>query len=153
MTVTSARGSSFKVTSTCPEFTGISYVSALKGSNTTPCTNVPVVCELCVHPTNSKSMLAIWRYNLNDHIKALHPGHTRASQLSPKFLELINISTKEQRAMGIPQEQIRPTSSFVMAINPLSSPCGIKCRADTSQPSPQRTKSARNAESYCMYFY
>jgi len=73
---TNIRGSS-KLTSNCPEFTGISYASALKGSSTTPCTNVPIACELCIQPTNSKIVPAVWRYNLLDHVRLTHPGHTR----------------------------------------------------------------------------
>jgi len=69
VTLTSHR-SALKITSTCSEFTGIVYASALKGSKTTPCTNVPVICELCAHATNSKTIPAIWRYNLEAHIKA-----------------------------------------------------------------------------------
>jgi len=51
ISIASTPGTS-KVTSTCPEFTTIKYATALSGSATTPCTNVPVACELCVRADN-----------------------------------------------------------------------------------------------------
>src|ERR1700689_5684112 len=107
VTLTSSRAS-FKIASTCPEFSGIMYASALKGSKTTPCTNVPVICELCVQPNNSNTVPGIWRYNLNAHVEAMHPGHTERSQFTQKFLELLDVSFQKELAMGIPQEQIPP---------------------------------------------
>jgi hypothetical protein len=135
-----------KISSKCPEFTNITYGSALKGSKTTPCTNVPIICELCIRPNNSNSTSGIWRYNIEDHIKNLHPGHTDASQFSSKFLQLINILPTEELALGIPQEQIPPT---VFAIpNPSAdviiqnSPRGLKRRAldELQSPTPKRTR-------------
>lgn len=136
MTLTNQRGA-FKITSTCPEFTGIIYASALKGSKTTPCTNVPVICELCVQPTNAKVIPAVWRYNLEAHIKSFHPGHTSHSQFSQKFLRLLIIDTDEQVAMGIPQEQIPPAMTA-------GSPRGVKRSAPERLSSPRRTKSVRS---------
>jgi len=143
VTVTNIRGSS-KVTSNCPEFTGISYASALKGSSTTPCTNVPIACELCIQPTNSKIVPAVWRYNLLDHVRLTHPGHTQPSHFSPAFWELMNIPTKEQIAMGIPKEQIPPTTSDTPPLHEISSPCGLKRCGTDNEPSPRRKKSVRS---------
>ena len=145
MTVTSAQGGSFKVTSMCPKFTGISHGSALKGSNTTPCTNVPVICELCIQLTNSKLILAVWRYNLHEHIKTTHPGHTQLLQLSPRFREFVNISANEKITMGIPKEQIPAAFSHISAINLSNLPHGIKHRADNNQSSHHRTKLIRSS--------
>lgn len=140
MTLTSNRAA-FKVTSTCPEFTGITHTSALKGSKTTPCTNVPVICELCIQPNNSKTIPAVWRYNLEVHIKAFHPGHTQFSQLSQKFLELLTIDTTEQLAMGIPQEQIPPIMAALISPSALR---GAKRSAPDPLSSPRQTKSLRS---------
>lgn len=145
VTITKGRGGSSKVASSCPEFSGISYASALKGSTTTPCTNVPIICELCVQPTNSKLIPAVWRYNLAEHVQIEHPGHTQSFHFSPKFWELISIPIAEQIAMGIPQEQIPPIAPATMLINVPNSPQGIKHRATDNQQSPRRTKSARKA--------
>ena len=131
-------GSAFKITSTCPEFTGIVHTSALKGSKMTPCTNIPVICELCVQSTNSKTIPAIWRYNLEAHIKACHPGHTHCSQFSRKFLGLLTIDAGEQLVMGIPQEQIPPAMTAHSSYN---APQGVKHTAPDPLSSPRQTKS------------
>jgi hypothetical protein len=141
------------VTSTCPEFTTIKYATALSGSTTTPCTNVPVACKLCVRADNSKSTAAVWRYNLEAHVRAVHPGHTHASQLSDKFLALCIITTEEQIAMGIPQEQI-PPAIFTSLASCSTSTSQItnarsripKCKALETLPSPQKPKLARYSE-------
>ena len=152
ITIATTQGTS-KATSTCPEFTTIKYTAALSGSATTPCTNVPVACKLCVRADNSKSTPAMWRYNLEAHVREVHPGHTHASQFSDKFLDLCTITSKEQIAMGIPQEQIPPA-----IFTPL-----VSCSASTSQitnarsqipkrkalkalPSPQKPKLAHYSE-------
>ena len=131
---------SFQIASTCPEFSGITYTSALKGSKTTPCTNVPVICDLCVQPTNSNTIPAVWRYNLDAHVKTMHPGHPQTSQFSQKFLELLVISSSEQLAMGIPQEQIPPTLPIP---TPYDVPRGTKRNALDQLMSPKGTKSSR----------
>jgi hypothetical protein len=138
VTLTTNRGT-LKIASTCPEFSLITYSSALKGSKTTPCTNVPVVCELCVQPTNSNVIPGVWRYNLNAHVKALHPGRTQPSQFSSNFLKLLVIDDDEHLAMGIPKEQIPP----IFASNPIVSR-GVKRHALTELPSPRNNKSARS---------
>jgi hypothetical protein len=141
VTITSAHGV-LKISSTCPEFTGITYGSALKGSKTTPCTNVPVICELCIRPNNSNSMSGVWRYNMDAHIKNLHPGHTDSFQFSSKFLQLITILPAEELAMGIPQEQI-PIAPNPKATE-MNSPRGFKRRSldDIPSPTPKRTRHA-----------
>jgi hypothetical protein len=137
--LTSSRAS-FKIASSCPEFSGITYASALKGSKTTPCTNVPVICELCIPPNNSHIVHGVWRYNLTEHVTAMHPGHTQRSQFSQKFLELLDISSAEQLAMGIPQEQIPPDNSP----STHNSPHATKRRAQDPLPSPRQTKMLRS---------
>jgi len=109
----------FKVMSTCPEFTVITYASTLKGLKMTPCTNVPVICELCIQPNNFKTIPAVWRYNLEAHIKSFHLGHMQFAQFSQKFLGLFTIDTTEQLAMGTPQEQIPPVMATLISHNVL----------------------------------
>jgi hypothetical protein len=139
MTLTCLRGGTFKISSTCPNFSGITYASALKGLKTMPCTNVPVVCKLCVQPNNSSTIPGIWRYNLEEHIKALHPGHTQSSQFSQKLLRLLIVDANEQLAMGILQEQIPPITT---PRSPVGS-SGVKHSATDPILSPRSSKSAR----------
>jgi hypothetical protein len=116
--ITTARGTS-KVSSTCPEFTSIKYATALNGSATTPCTNVPIACELCVCSDNSKTLTEVWHYNMEAHLKSFHPGHNQPLHLSSAFLMLCTIKHEEHIAMGIPKEQILPLifSSFPTSAN------------------------------------
>jgi hypothetical protein len=141
VTLTCLHGGTFKISSTCPDFSGITYASALKGSKTMPCTYVPVICELCVQPNNSSTIPGIWRYNLKEHIKALRPGHTQSSQFSQKLLRLLIIDANEQLAMGIPQEQIPPITT---PRSPVGSH-GVKCSATDQILSPRSSKLAHFA--------
>lgn len=44
------------------------YVSAEKGSTSTPCRNVPIFCTLCVRDPKP----VIWRYNFLNHLEAFY---------------------------------------------------------------------------------
>ena len=151
--ITTARGTS-KVSSTCPEFTSIKYATALNGSATTPCINVPIACELCVRSDNSKTLAAVWRYNMEAHLKSFHPGHNQPFHLSSAFLTLCTIKHEEHIAMGIPQEQIPPSifSSFPTSANSSGSdlmsiahPRVPKRQALELLPSPQKPKIPRRS--------
>jgi len=133
----------FKVTSNCPKFTGISYASALKGSSTTPCTNVPIACELCIQPTNFEIIPAVWRYNLLDHVRLTHPGHTQPSHFSPAFWELMNVPTKEQSQWESLKNRSRPTTSDTPPLHEISSPRGLKRCGTDNEPPPQEEKLVR----------
>ena len=59
-----------KVTSTCPyAYTGIRYVSALKSTQSAPCTNVPVECQACM---SANVAVTIWSYYYLDHLLLAH---------------------------------------------------------------------------------
>ena len=104
------RGKTQIVKSKCPEFTILTYATAIEGSLTTPCTNVPVVCKICYPKDTPKETPAVWRYNLEEHIRLRHAGHTLPSHFdfNTSFYRLCNIPAAEQVAMGIPQEQVPP---------------------------------------------
>ena len=70
----------------------------------------------------------------------MHPGHTQRSQFSQKFLELLDISSAEQLAMGIPQEQIPPDNGP----STYNSPRATKRRAQDPLPCPRQTKILRS---------
>ena len=109
--------STLKIASTCSKFTGIVYASALKGLKTMPCTNVPVICELCAHATNSKTIPAIWQHNLE-------------------------IDASKQLVMGIPQGQIPPA---MVTPSSHSATHSIKCSPSDQLHSSRWTKSPRSA--------
>ena len=51
----------------CPNVTNFSYATAMISSESSPCSNVPVICPYC--PDESP---AIWRYNMRSHLKDRH---------------------------------------------------------------------------------
>jgi hypothetical protein len=54
--------------SSCPKLSKMSYKSAAEYKPKSPCTNVPVYCPLC-----SDRAPAIWKYNLEAHLRRVHP--------------------------------------------------------------------------------
>ena len=44
-----------------------SYGKAAVSSDTSPCSNIPIHCPIC-----GKSKPAVWRYNLEEHLKVKH---------------------------------------------------------------------------------
>lgn len=88
--------------------------------NKYPSRNVPVTCKLCTRPPQYSNTLyhpAIWRYNLDAHIRNKHPDHATPSNPNASFdipKELwknMIISEKEQENLDIP-ENIRFPSTF-----------------------------------------
>jgi hypothetical protein len=67
----------------------LSLTSFAKSTNASPCTNVPISCPLC--PASSE---AVWKYNLEAHLKAVHPTASIA-----EYKELYEISKSERVAL------------------------------------------------------
>jgi len=108
--VTLTTGRTAHATSACALAVEYKYGQALKGSDATPCTNVPLICKLCPLPlkiTGSTPITAVWRYNILQHIAMHHPGHDLRT-IPSDFLQSIQISPEEQQKIGIPQEQVLP---------------------------------------------
>ncbi len=55
--------------SRCLNLHRFSYTSAATESQSSPCTNIPVVCPLC--PASDS---AIWKYNMRHHFASRHPS-------------------------------------------------------------------------------
>jgi hypothetical protein len=60
--------------STCANFISYNYATAEVSSQSSPASNVPLRCPLC-----TASAPAIWRYNLDYHIRTVHPAATPAA--------------------------------------------------------------------------
>ncbi|KAK7461448.1 hypothetical protein VKT23_008626 [Stygiomarasmius scandens] len=97
--------------SNCPCYSRIQYGSANKGSQSNPCRNVPIVCDLCAHPEPDRptgQRPAVWRYNMIQHISQNHPeyhtpGVNEASVKLPFDLaKKMTIPVEEEKEMGIP---------------------------------------------------
>ena len=57
---------------TCANPLKFSYSTAELSTSSSPCSNVPIRCPICIK--TSPAAPAHWRYNLEYHIKARHPG-------------------------------------------------------------------------------
>ncbi|PPR05743.1 hypothetical protein CVT26_008496 [Gymnopilus dilepis] len=80
-------------TRTCPVKHSISYSVAMESSETSPCSNVPIVCPLC----SEKHDPAVWRYNMHAHFSRVHTTVT-GSDLK-RYAHLWELSNFERQEM------------------------------------------------------
>ncbi|KAJ7442126.1 hypothetical protein FB451DRAFT_1105911 [Mycena latifolia] len=107
------KGPTIHVETNCAMVSTFNYKPAEKGSTTTPCRNVPVVCTICLPdvPRAGDAQRAHWRYNMPKHLAAVHPEY--ASPLNPEGIRLphdvwetMKLAEGEERALGIPEAKI-----------------------------------------------
>ncbi|KAJ7441241.1 hypothetical protein FB451DRAFT_1058249, partial [Mycena latifolia] len=107
------KGPTIHVETNCSMLVPFNYKPAEKGSTTTPCRNVPVICTICLLdiPRAGDAQRAQWRYNMPEHLAAAHPEY--ASPLSPEGIrlphnvwEVMKLTEGEERALGIPEAKI-----------------------------------------------
>ncbi|KAK7455836.1 hypothetical protein VKT23_010871 [Stygiomarasmius scandens] len=108
----------YHIHSDCPFFAKIQYGRANKGSQNTPCRNVPIICDLCNHPEPPRSTgqrPAVWRYNMIPHILLQHPEYRIPGDnddgtidLPRELAEQMTVPTEEQSRMGIPNHLSSP---------------------------------------------
>ncbi|THH06902.1 hypothetical protein EW146_g9475, partial [Bondarzewia mesenterica] len=105
----------FTVISTCSTAHTFLYGPACKFSQSTPSTNIPIVCVLCHPKPGSAAQPAVWKYNMLQHLRDHHPGHIPSDsgpgllQVPADFIQRITITLEEERKIGIPLENIPPT--------------------------------------------
>jgi hypothetical protein len=99
-----------KILSSCPYFYSARYGSSAKYSAARPSTNVPVVCKLC-HPDSSRDFRkpcpAIWKYEMEAHVRRAHPGFATPGnphgKLIPHDMALaLNLDPREEERLGVP---------------------------------------------------
>ncbi|KAK7434525.1 hypothetical protein VKT23_020133 [Stygiomarasmius scandens] len=112
-----------KIESKCLYAVPISYKTARKGSATTRCRNVPILCALCPRPQNVKSCTAVWLYNMPRHLAESHPEYHRPGHDDPEltllplplsFWKEIEVTAEEEAALGIPEEHRLPAFTHFM---------------------------------------
>ena len=94
--------------SKCPKLSKINYGPASEYSQKSPCTNVPIYCPLCHERSPT-----IWKYNMERHIRDMHPGADPALyheaweitaeeefSLKNKWLQIVN--SRQMRRRGRP---------------------------------------------------
>ncbi|PPQ83076.1 hypothetical protein CVT26_011922 [Gymnopilus dilepis] len=78
-------------TRTCPVKHSISYSVAVKSSDSSPCSNAPIICPLC----SDKHDPAVWRYNMRAHFSRVHPTVTDLE----RYCHLWELTKFEQQEM------------------------------------------------------
>ncbi|KAG6848163.1 hypothetical protein H0H93_002810, partial [Arthromyces matolae] len=71
--------------SECPNFVSFKYQVAAQSTQSSPCSNVPLQCPLCLPSTP-----AVWRYNFSHHLETEHPNASKNL-----YTELWKISKSE----------------------------------------------------------
>ncbi|KAF5335086.1 hypothetical protein D9611_010872 [Ephemerocybe angulata] len=77
-----------------------------------PCTNVPIVCSLCLpsNPAASKVIPTIWKYNLRHHLTHHHLQQDGSiAPIPPDMIVSSYITRDEEKAIGI---ELEKTMSF-----------------------------------------
>ncbi|KAG2091941.1 hypothetical protein BD769DRAFT_1679203 [Suillus cothurnatus] len=102
--------------SKCPCQDAFQYGSASKGSDTRPCRNVPIVCQLCIHQNRDMDWLpALWHYNFEAHLNLEHPEYAHPGKLiglplpGSIFQSFALTAAKEKKA-GVP---VRPVFTLL----------------------------------------
>ncbi|KAL0960227.1 hypothetical protein HGRIS_011861 [Hohenbuehelia grisea] len=136
----------FTVETSCPYEVPIRYGMAAKGSTTTPCCNVPVICDLCVQPANARSTTdqAIWRYNMAEHLSTHHaeyasPNNPEGIPLPLTVWDATSISREEELGVGIPPTHIPGPFTGLASNNEASA---VEQEPTGSQPMRKRQKRA-----------
>ncbi|KAH7925284.1 hypothetical protein BV22DRAFT_1011487, partial [Leucogyrophana mollusca] len=121
-------GSSPQAQTNCAYASKFHYAPSLKSTSTSPCTNVPIRCQIpgCSALVD-KRHTAIWKYNMPAHILAAHkdyspdgilPGMPIPSEMTTSML----ITSEEEQWLRIPKENIPPkvTPPVSLASEPTS---------------------------------
>jgi hypothetical protein len=99
-----------KVLSSCPYFYKMSYNNDKKFSRARPCTNVPIVCEICNPPTRRnfrQACIAYWKYEMEAHIRSAHPRFATPTYpngdylVSESMAAALDFDPEEEEALGV----------------------------------------------------
>lgn len=92
------------ILSTCDyHYDRMQYGTARKFSKSSPCTNVPIHCELCPQSAIGDAC-TIWKYNALQHIWDEHTSDGALPDLSPQLWIDLFITRAEEVALGILEE-------------------------------------------------
>ncbi|GLB43863.1 hypothetical protein LshimejAT787_1500470 [Lyophyllum shimeji] len=109
-----SKGKSPQATSGCRLASKFHYQPSLKSTGSTPCTNVPILCSIagCTGAVGTQQT-AIWKYNMPEHIRTVHPGYAwnalgGDAPLPASLAHAMHITPEEEAILGIPKENIPP---------------------------------------------
>ncbi|KII88930.1 hypothetical protein PLICRDRAFT_29388 [Plicaturopsis crispa FD-325 SS-3] len=99
--------------SNCIHFRKFNYGPSLVSNHSSPCTNVPIACTFpgCQAPVGSKYLTAVWKYNMPEHIRSSHPGHSfdgieSGAPIPNDLARAMLITREEEEWMKIPASNI-----------------------------------------------
>ncbi|KAK7037056.1 hypothetical protein R3P38DRAFT_2517108 [Favolaschia claudopus] len=96
------------ILSSCPyHYSGMNYRKAQTSTKTSPSTNVPILCSLCLPNNNvSRDQPTIWKYNAMYHVIVVHSLHKDTVEpIPPAFMKELFIRRVEEEALGIAAAQ------------------------------------------------
>lgn len=98
------------VHSTCIRLEKFSYARAAESTTSTPCTNVPLLCPLCL-----QNKPAVWKYSFEAHLQTCHPTVDRAPY--EKLYTIPSSEVKQMQAVyrsrrNVPQKRNRKPSTL-----------------------------------------
>jgi len=101
----SKKGNSYSISSSCPyHYSKMSYTKAIKPTNSSPCTNVPVHCPICP-PNSSGQLKTFWKYNAMYHFVMEHAeNNEELPPIPPSFLVETFITSQKESLMGVKKE-------------------------------------------------
>ncbi|KAG2008058.1 hypothetical protein CC2G_013529 [Coprinopsis cinerea AmutBmut pab1-1] len=105
--VLSSRGT-YVVLSDCEfHYQKMVYSRAAEYSYSSPCTNVPIPCSLCLQADPERTHLpTFWKYNLIYHMISTHLSPTQTlPPFPPDMIVSCHITYEEESRIGIPQEK------------------------------------------------
>ncbi|KAJ7891131.1 hypothetical protein B0H13DRAFT_1578708, partial [Mycena leptocephala] len=105
------KGQSFEINSNlkCRYVVSFQYQMANMGSATTPSRNVPVIYHLCPTPPGRyPTYPAVWRYNMGQHLRDIHPEYTSPLQPEGDLLpfnvwQSARIDKEDEMVLGVPE--------------------------------------------------
>ncbi|KAG2131071.1 hypothetical protein DEU56DRAFT_740233 [Suillus clintonianus] len=131
--------------SKCPRKETFQYGSANKGSDSRPCHNVPVVCQICVHLGRATDWCpAVWRYNLEAHIDLQHseyaqPGRPIGLPLPRAVYDSLALTPAEEKKAGVAS---RPVFEFIQGKENIPGPDGSSAVTQKRKANAQKFSSA-----------
>jgi hypothetical protein len=95
----------------CPVKVSYSYNTAFQSKESSPCSNVPMLCPLC-----PKQAPAIWRYNLEQHFIEYHPSAMKIEEyrklrtLDPIEIERVTAKWEDRHRVTVKRPRGRRSS-------------------------------------------
>ncbi|KAI0054339.1 hypothetical protein BV25DRAFT_1764193, partial [Artomyces pyxidatus] len=106
------KGKTMQAETMCPHFQKFQYGPTSHSTESTPSTNIPILCTIpgCTGRIGSK-YTAVWKYNMSEHIRQAHPGfsiggYLDGAPLPDNLVCSMYITDEEETRLKIPAQHI-----------------------------------------------